>query len=260
MEAALAIKLHDDLLAAQPEGARHDVDICPLCVDKATRTTASRIPPGSAGPDVSDQHKSTEGGTKTPMTDISQEAHEALLKTAVADAVAEATKTTEAALATKTTEAETSAARVKELETELATAKADNDRLNKELDDAQVKLTSATEKVAELEKAAKDAEAAAELAKVASERANQVKNLKLFSDEYVAEKASRWAGLDEAAWTEQVEEWKQLKPTEASGDTASDTASSMTGTTESLTKEQQDAAAAGGGETKPKPRRAVLGL
>lgn len=261
METAVALKLHDDLLAAQPEGARHDSDICPLCADKAAQTTASD-PSGSGRPDVSkSETTSTEGGDNPTMSDISQAAHEALLKTAVAEAVAEATKTTEAALATKTSEADTSAARVTELETELATAKADNDRLNKDLDDAQVKLKAATDKVEELEKAAKEAADAAALQEVANKRAEQVKNLKLFPEEYVSEKASKWGALTDEAWGEQLEEWKQLKPASGSeaGTGATETASAMTGTTEDLTKEQQDAAAAGGSD-KPKPRRSVLGL
>lgn len=220
-------------------------------------------PSGSGRPDVSDKSdksKSTEGGDNPTMSDISQEAHNALLKQAVADAVAEATKTTESALETKTTEAASATTRVKELETELASVKADNDRLNKDLDAAQVKLTAATDEVAALKKANEEAAEKAALAEVASKRAEQVKNLQLFPAEYVAEKASKWAGLDDIAWGEQLEEWKQLKPA-ATADGKGDTASAMTGTTEGLTKEtpeSTDSAAAGGAEKKA--RRSVLGL
>lgn len=261
VDTAVALKLHDDLLAAQPEGARHDADICPFCVEKASRTTASD-PSGSGRPDVSEksENTSTEGGTTPPMNDISQAAHEALLQKAVKDAVAEATKTTEAALATKTEEAAAATKTVEELTAEVAGLKTDNERLNKELDAAQVKLTSATEEVATLKEQAAEAEKAKELAEVASKRGEQVKNLKLFPEEYVAEKASKWAGLTDEAWGEQLEEWKQLKPAGAGEGGTQDAASAMTGTTEQLSKEQQDAAAAGGGADKPKPRRAVLGL
>lgn len=257
VDTATALKLHDDLLAAQPEGARHDSDICPFCADKA-QSTASRIPPGSAGPDVSDdQNPSTEGGTSRTMSDISQEAHDALLKKAVEDAV----KTTEAALATKTKEADDSAAKAKELETEVADLKSDNDRINKELDAAQVKLTSANDEVKSLKDDIAKKEKDAELAELASKRAEQVKNLKLFSDEYVQEKASKWATLTDDDFAEQLEEWKQLKPASTEGtnkDDKSDAASAMTGSSENLTKEQQDAA--NGNNDKPKPRRAALGL
>ena len=115
MDTAVALKLHDDLLAAQPEGARHDSDICPLCVEKASQATASD-PSRFGGPDVSKSStQSTEGGDNPTMSDISQEAHNALLKQAVADAVAEATKATESALATKTGEAADAAKRIEEL-------------------------------------------------------------------------------------------------------------------------------------------------
>jgi chromosome segregation ATPase len=259
VDTAVALKLHDDLLASQPEGARHDSDICPFCVEKASQngSTASD-PSGSGRPDVSNQSTSTEGGTKTPMSDISQEAHEALLKKAVADAVAEATQTTEAALATKTKEAADAASRVQELETEVAGLKTETDRINKELDAAQVKLTSATEEAASLKKAAEEAAEQAKIAEVASKRGEQVKNLKLFPDDYVGEKASKWASLSDEAWDEQLEEWKRLKPA-SEGTPTTDAASAMTGTSENLTKEQQDAAAAGGSD-KPKARRSVLGL
>lgn len=258
VDTAVALKLHDDLLAAQPEGARHDSDICPFCVEKAQATTSD--PSRSGGPDVSKSNLNTEGGDNPTMSDISQAAHEALLKKAVEDAVAEATKTTEAALLTKTNAADAAEAKVKELETELATHKGDNERLNKDLDAAQVKLTSATEEVATLKKEATEAVEAAQLAEVAAKRGEQVKNLKLFPEEYVTtERASKWASFDEAAWGEQLEEWKQLKPATA-GEANSDAASAMTGSSENLTKEKQDAAAAGDGAKKTKPQRAVLGL
>lgn len=190
------------------------------------------------------------------MSDISQEAHEALLKKAVDDAVAAAVKTTEAALATKTEEAASAAAKVAELEKASADLTTDNDRLNKELDAAQVSLKSATEEAAALKAANEEAAKKAELAEIASKRSEQVKNLGLFTPEYVSEKASKWAGIDEAAWVEQLDEWKQLKPaaTEAS---TTDAASALTGTTEDLTKETTDAASA---SAKPKARRAALGL
>lgn len=187
------------------------------------------------------------------MSDISQEAHDAL----VAKAVKEAVTVTESALATKTTEVTEAAAKVTALENEKAELAAEVERLNKDLDAAQVKLTSATEEVASLKSTIEEQAKAAEVAEIASKRAEQVKNLGLFADDYVAEKAEKWAGLDEASWTEQVEEWKQLKPASATT-TTTDAASAMSGTTESLTKEtSQDVASE---TTKPKARRAALGL
>lgn len=254
VETAVRMKMHDDLLAEMPEGARHDSDICPFCVEKASQATTSRIPPGSAGPDVSDQQTtSTEGGANPTMSDISQEAHEALLQKAVADAV----KATEQALATKTEELASANAKVTTLEAENADLKSDNSRLNTELDTAQVKLSAATEEVASLKADISKKEEEAQLAEIASKRASEVKNLNLFPDEYVTEKASKWASFDEASWAEQVEEWKRLKPVSAEDAKNTDAASAMTGTSETLTKEQQDTAAS---STTKSPRRSVLGL
>ena len=243
--------MHDDLLAAQPEGARHDTDICPFCVDKASQSTTSRIPPGSAGPDVSeDKSKSTEGGTTPTMSDISQETHEALMQKAVADAV----KTTEDALAHKTSELAEAITKLAEFET----VKSDNERLNKELDDAQVQLKSATDKAKTLEEDMAKKDEDAKLAEVASKRAEQVENLKLFKPEYVKDKASKWAVLEDAAWDEQIEEWRQLKPAATEETKETDAASAMSGTSEDLTKETKvvdDKASAA-----PSARRAALGL
>lgn len=249
-----------------PEGAKHDSDICPFCVDKATEdeSTASRIPPTGAagGPDVSENHQSntrTEGGTphmSDTANNISQETHTALLKQAVSDA----TSVTEKALETVTAEKQGLVNEVAELKAELETAKADNARLNTELDTAQVSLKAATDEVASLKDdiAAKDE--AARKADVASKRADQVRNLGLFDDTYVADKASSWADVADEDWAERITEWQKLKPAKADGDTTktSDTASAMTGTSEGLTKEPVEEASAS--TTKPPARRAALGL
>lgn len=261
MDTAEARRLHDELLASKPEGASHNADICQFCVDKATEdaSTASRNPPAVGGPDVSetqpvpDEH----GGRDThPMSDmISKETHEALLAKAVADA----TSATEKALETKTAEAKDLAAKAEKLEADNASLKADNDRLNGELDTAQVSLKAANEKVTQLEAdiAAKD-EAAAK-AEIASKRAEQVKNLKLYDDQYVAERASAWAELTDEAWDQRLEEWSKLKPA-ADASTSTDAASAMSGTSGDLTKEPASTDTAGDQSKKTSARRAVLGL
>lgn len=254
MTPAEALSLHDDLLASAPEGARHATDVCPICVDKAQ---ASDIPPAAGGSDASATTTApthTEGGTNKQMTDISQETHEALLAKAVADAVA-ATDKANAALqeqvTTLTTERDALAA-------EKATLLADNARLNTDLDTNQVALKAATDEVAALKEdiAAKDE--AARLSEIASTRAAQVKNLGLFPEEYITEKASKWAEVDDAAWTERLEEWKAAKGDAAptAGATKTDAASALEGTDEAarLAAEKKN-------ESKPgAARRAVLGL
>lgn len=257
-----AVQLHDELLSAMPDQARHDADTCPFCIDKARLDSAqnadatSRIPPAERGQDVSDSQVPTnqEGGTPKNMPEteqISKETHEALLAREVAKAV----ETTEKALHTITAERDELKAQVETLTSEKATLTADNERLNKELDTAQVELKATKDEVAELKADVAKKEQDAARAELASKRAEQVKNLELFDDKYVQDKASSWAEMDEAAWTERLEEWRQLKPAAASGDggKSTDTASVLTGTSESLTKTPPS-------DNKAPARRAALGL
>lgn len=245
-------------MASRPAGARHDADICPICVDKASQVedpTASRIPPAAGSPDVSNDKSPTitEGGTTNPMSDMSQETHEALLTKAVADA----TSVTETALQNKTNELAAANEKVTELETEVASLKADNDRLNRELDTAEVARKAAEDEVAALKSDIASKEEAAAKAELASKRAEEVKNLKLFGDEYVAEKASAWADLADEDWASRMEEWQKIaKP--AAGEATTDSASALTGTSEDLTKGPQDTASES--TNKIPARRAALGL
>jgi ribonuclease HII len=220
VDLAERVKLHDDLLAQMPEGARHDQDICPFCVDKAAQTGASTTsdPSRSGGADVSETETSRthtqEGGTPATMSDskmISEETHSALLEKAVADAVAATTK----ALETKTEEASAATGKVTELTTERDQLKGEVDRLNTELDKAQVELKAKTDEVASLKTAADEQAKEVEKASVASKRADEVKGLGLFSDDYVVEKASSWADLSTEDWAARLDEWKQLKPASA---------------------------------------------
>lgn len=237
-----------------PEGARHDIDVCPVCVDKAQAAVSSTSgnPPATGGPDATTSTTSqTEGGTHKQMTDISQETHQALLQKAVADATAQANAeiaSLKETNATLTSERDT-------LQTEKASLLEDNNRLNGDLDKAQVGLKAATDEVAALKSdiAAKDE--AAQKAEIAAARATQVKNLGLFPEEYISEKASRWAEVDEASWTERLEEWKAAKgdtPPVADGAQKQDAASALTGADEAARIESE--------KSKPSARRAVLGL
>jgi len=123
-----------------------------------------------------------------------------------------------------------------------------NTDINAKLDDATVALTAATEKADALEAdiARKDEEA--RLATVATERAAQIRNLKLFPDEVIDERAGLWAALDEASWTERVEDWKTVRGSAGASTTGTETASAFTGTSDNNTGKTGTA------------RRAVLGL
>lgn len=259
VDIAAGRKLHDELLASKPEGASHNADICPFCVDKATEDVPTVPDPSrSGGPDATSTSTVPDdngGRDNPPMSDISQEAHEALLTKAVADA----TSVTEKALEAKTNEAAEFKSKADTAEAELATAKTENDRLNADLDKAQVELQAARDEVADLKKQIADAEAATAKAEVAAERAKQVTNLGLYEADYVAERASSWADLSAEDWSARLDEWSKLKPVSTEGSPASDAASAMSGSTESLTKEPKTDSAAG--DTTPKSsRRAALGL
>jgi len=255
-----AVALHDELLAAMPEGARHDADICSFCTgDQATQIASRASVPSGAEPSgaSTDQTPTTEGGTPNTMTDkanetISVETHEALLQKGIQDA----TSATEKALERKTEEAAELAAKVAKLEADNASLTSHNERLNKELDTAQVSLKSATDEVATLraDNAAKDE--AARKADLASKRADQVKNLQLFPEEYIAEKAAKWADVSEEDWDDRLEEWRQAKPATTTDENKSktETASAMTGTSGDLTTDEAS-------KKEPVPaRRAALGL
>ena len=191
------------------------------------------------------------------MSDISQETHEALLQKAVADA----TEKLQSELAAATKVADEQTGKAKALEDEVASLKADNDRISTELDAAQVTLKTAQDEVAALKAdiAKKDEDAVK--AELASKRSEQVKNLGLFKEDYVSEKAAAWAELSDEQWTERLDEWAKLKPAD-SASTSTDSASAMSGSTGTLTEVGTDAASSAEGDQSKKPaaRRAVLGL
>lgn len=190
----------------------------------------------------------SEGGTNkqmdTPET-VSKETHEALLDKAVKDATAEITAERDALKAQVDSLTSDKAAH----ETELSAVKTENERLNGELDTAQVSLKAAQDEATQLKADIASRDDAASKAQTASERAAQVRNLGLFPEDYINDKAEKWAEVDEASWEERLDDWKALKGTGSSTTTSTtDTASAMTGTRD-----------AGAGH-EPSARRAILGL
>lgn len=245
-----ARELHDQLLKAKPEGARHDADICSFCVEKASQ--AAPVPPGPEATNTAPEH--TEGGTTTAMSDndknmMSVETHEALME----KALREATSATDEALEAKIAE-------VDSLKGELASLKESNEkltkeaeRLNDELDKAALGLKEAKDKAAALETEKAEREEAARIAEIASQRTEQVRTLGLFEEEYITEKASAWAKLPDTDWAERVEEWTARKPGSQDGDQAS----ALSGTSAALTNEGDIASQT---TTSSTARRSVLGL
>jgi chromosome segregation ATPase len=241
-----AIELHDEALKLMPDGASHEESECTICVEKAALAEG-----GNNDEQSSSTEEAEEGIMSGTNTDtLSQETHDALLRTRVADATAALTADNEALteqVGSLISERDEAAGKVSALEGEVA-------RLNNELDTAQVELASASEKVTELESDIARRDEEAQLREVAQERAKQVRNLKLFADEAIDEKAERWAALSEEDWADRLEEWKGIQATN-SGDQAGrvpaqETASTLTGTSEG----QEEAA------EKQSARRRVLGL
>lgn len=243
-----AIELHDEALELMPEGASHDESSCSICVEKAALTEGGN---GNDDHSSSSEEEPQEGTMSTNTDTLSQETHDALLRTAVQDATAALTRDNEALteqVEALTSEREEAAEKVSTLEGEVA-------RLNNELDTAQVELAAANEKVTELESDIAKRDEEAQLREIAQERAKQVRNLKLFPEDQIDEKAARWAALSDEDWADRLEEWKGIQTTN-SGDEAqritpgTETASAITGSSEG----QEEAG------KQPSARRRVLGL
>jgi hypothetical protein len=218
----------------------------------AEAKNAGKPVPGQRPASSTPKKKSTtdaasEGGTThmEPDETISKETHEALLDKAVRDATALLTverDNLKAQVDTFTTDKAS-------IDTELAAVKSENERLNGELDTAQVSLKAAQDEAAALKADIASRDEQAEKATIASDRAAQVRNLGLFTEEYITDKASKWAEQDDESWSDRLDEWKALKgQTTTTTTTTTDTASALTGTREGGTGHESSA------------RRAILGL
>lgn len=185
-----------------------------------------------------------EGGKVNAMDTIAKETHEALLAKAVQDATDSANEK----IASLTESVESLTSERDGLKSEVDTLKEDNARLNTELDTAQVKLKTSDDEIASLKDEIEQRDEKAKLDKVASDRAEQVKNLSLFTDEYVQDKASRWAELSDEDWADRIEEWKQAKASEGSTSATDDIDSAMSGSSETESANP------------PSARKRVLGL
>lgn len=242
-----AIELHDEALELMPEGASHDEVSCPICVEKSSLKEGNHNDDSSSDEDEPEEGKMSGENTDT----LSKETHDALLRTAVQDATAALTRDNEALteqVEALTSERDEASGKVSTLEGEVA-------RLNDELDTTQVELSAANEKVEELESDIAQRDEEAQIREVAQERAKQVRNLKLFPDEAIDERAERWARLSDEEWAERLDEWKGIQTTnggeEAGKTKATETASAITGSSEG---EQEEASKT------TSPRRRVLGL
>jgi uncharacterized coiled-coil protein SlyX len=177
--------LHDRLLEVMPDGAEHKEGDCPLC----TVTAA-------------DETNRTQGGVMPEFTQADMDA-----------AVAAATSP----LQQRLTELE---AQAQESEVGKAVASALADRetqitdLQTQLDAATAGRTAAESKLTEAEQFWTDAIAAHEEAvAVASRkesRITQASEIGVFSDDYIAQNADRFAAMSDADFAARLDEWKLI--------------------------------------------------
>lgn len=189
--------LHDQLLAAKPEAAKHDEATCPLC---------------ALGTDAS--HDTNSGGSM-PESFTREE-----VETAVAAATADLQKRLdELGAQVRDTEVGRAVAdAVAARETEVSDLQA-------KLDAAEAARTAAENKLTETEQFWADAIATAEeAAQVAARREGRVAEAKkagVLSDAYVDENADRFAAMTDEDFRNRLDEWKAIAAATA-GKTSTD--------------------------------------
>ena len=211
------------------------------------RTQSAMKQIGAKSHEAASDQEGEEGGT-TPVSDtITQETHEALLAKAVDDA----TRDARAEIATLTDKVAELTGQVEVAEARVVELEEANEQVNGELDQAQVQLKAATEERDQLKSDIARRDEQAQIDELARARAEQVRNLDLFPEEYVTEKAQSWAGVPEEDWADRIEEWKKAKGdgTAAPSSLPSDQASAMSGSSDETPATK-----------KTSSRRAVLGL
>lgn len=232
------------LLEREDMGARYSSD---ELKQMRQRTQSAEKQIGAKSHEAASDQEVEEGGT-TPVSDtITQETHEALLAKAVEDAIRDA----KAEVATLTEKVADLTGRVEVAEARVGELEEANEQANGELDQAQVQLKAATEERDQLKADIAKRDEQAQIDELARARAEQVRNLNLFPEDYIGEKAQVWAGVAEEDWADRIEEWKKAKgdgATTAPTSLPSDQASAMSGTGDEVPS------------TETSTRRAVLGL
>lgn len=178
--------LHDHLLAAKPDEAKHDAATCPLCAVEANATHDTNS--GGSMPESFTQ-ADLDAAIAAATSDLQKRLEELgaqVRDTEVGQAVAEA-------VAAKETE-------VSELQTKL--------------DAAEAARTAAENKLAETEQYWTDAIAAAEeAAQVAARREERVAEAKkagVLADAYVDENADRFAAMSDEDFKARLDEWRAI--------------------------------------------------
>lgn len=136
------------------------------------------------------------------------------LKAQVAKAVADATAPLEAKLVelqAADQESATAAAIAQAVADATAPFEAQVAELQAKLDTAEAARKQAEDGLAERLQADADREAKEKLDAAKAERLEAVADTKLFTAEYMAENADRWASLTDEAWDAQIAEYRSLK-------------------------------------------------
>lgn len=196
--------LHDKVLALKPADVEHNTveDPCPFCVKAEVLKAAA---------EGTNTDETPKGGS---MSTFTQEEVDA----AVAEAVSKAVSP----LQDRVNELET-ASKDTEVGSAVAAAVAEKDAaiadLQTKLDDAEARAAAAETAKAEVDAWWADAiaaeEAAREIASKRETRVEELKDAKVFADEYVDEHADRFAAMADDDWAARMDEWKAVAAAKA---------------------------------------------
>jgi uncharacterized coiled-coil protein SlyX len=177
--------IHDRLLEVMPDGAEHEAGNCPMCMEAA------------------EDHDRTSGGVM-PET-FTQDELDAAVAAASASLQQRLVELEAQVQQTEVGKAVTDAVSAKE--TQIG-------ELQTQLDAAVVGRTSAESKLVETEQYWKDAIAAhveaERFAACRDDRAAKAKDLGVFSEDYIAGNADRFAAMSDDDFNARIEEWRLI--------------------------------------------------
>jgi multidrug efflux pump subunit AcrA (membrane-fusion protein) len=178
--------IHDRLLEVIPDGAEHCKADCALCAVEATedhdRTPGGVMPETFTQDELDAAVAAASGSLQQRLAELEAQVQE----TEVGRAVTEAVAAKETAIS----------------------------ELQQQLDAAVAARTTAEAELTETKQYWSDAiaaqEAAVELAARAEDRTAKAKELGVFSDEYIAENAERFASMTDEDFSARIEEWQLI--------------------------------------------------
>lgn len=196
--------LHDRLLAERPDGAVHDVSVCPFCADGGTSMTTY------TEDELTEATKAAVDKATAPLR----------LQVAELEAAQQSTEVQEAVAAAKA-----------DFDTQLAQIEADKAKIAADLDEAVLKCEAERQRADQLV-AWLEGEATAEAERIATEarkdtRLAAVKEVACFPDEYLEANAQRFAAMTDEDFEASIESYKAI--TAAKGGTSAGLIPAVTG-------------------------------